>query len=58
MRDERYFSPDPEVWRPERWLHPEKETVLNKEACELGCSYMNAHLNRQYATGFPFSVGP
>jgi cytochrome P450 len=30
--DPRYFSPDPEAYRPERWLDPEREEALVKLA--------------------------
>lgn len=32
LRDERYFAPYPEHWRPERWLHPEKEDAFLRSA--------------------------
>lgn len=32
MRDERYFSPSPEIWRPERWLKPDEEEIFNRAA--------------------------
>lgn len=31
-RDERNFAPRPEAFRPERWLHPEKETAFDRTA--------------------------
>lgn len=34
MCDERYFSPEPRVWRPERWLQPEKEIAMDSKACK------------------------
>lgn len=33
MRDERYFSPDPETWRPERWLNKQDELAMDQRAC-------------------------
>lgn len=32
MTDARYFSPKPNVWRPERWIEPEKEDALDIRA--------------------------
>lgn len=32
MRDERYFSPSPELWRPERWLRPDEENTFHRAA--------------------------
>ena len=32
MRDQRYFSPDPDSWRPQRWLEPNKESVFHRTA--------------------------
>ena len=32
MRDERYFSPGPDSWRPERWLQPEQESTFRRSA--------------------------
>ncbi|EIM81015.1 cytochrome P450 [Stereum hirsutum FP-91666 SS1] len=32
MRDPRNFSPHPTTWRPERWLHPEKEQTFRRSA--------------------------
>jgi cytochrome P450 len=31
-RDPRYFSPQPESFRPERWIYPEKEKAFDKNA--------------------------
>jgi hypothetical protein len=33
MLDERYFSPDPLSWRPERWLSKDKEVIMDQRAC-------------------------
>lgn len=32
MRDKRYFSPSPELWRPERWLKPDEEEAFHRAA--------------------------
>lgn len=32
MQDPRNFSPHPTTWRPERWLHPEKEQTFRRSA--------------------------
>jgi hypothetical protein len=34
MHDERYFSPEPSAWRPERWLNKDKELVMDQRACK------------------------
>ncbi|GAC93901.1 benzoate 4-monooxygenase cytochrome P450 [Pseudozyma hubeiensis SY62] len=31
-RDPRNFSPEPDAFRPERWMYPEKEDKMNREA--------------------------
>ena len=31
--DPRNFSPEPSTWRPDRWITPEKEQVMNQKAC-------------------------
>lgn len=32
MQDPRNFSPDPTIWRPQRWLQPEKEEIFSRSA--------------------------
>lgn len=32
MKDPRNFSPSPELWRPDRWLNPEKEEAMDIKA--------------------------
>lgn len=39
MRDPRYWSPEPNSWRPERWIDPSKEEAMDARACQFSGSF-------------------
>lgn len=42
QRDPRYWYL-PDLWRPERWIEPEKEEVMDTRPCKLRSTSLRAH---------------
>jgi len=53
QRDPRYFSPDPEAFRPERWLATEKANFTLNPLAFFPFSYGELHLAASTRTASP-----
>lgn len=57
QRDARYFS-QPEEFRPDRWIYPEKEERFDRKACKFAAALRHEIASWFGLKDFPFSYGP